>query len=439
MRNYPSIGIQIPDLLVPNSTVDLTKWAVIACDQFTSQPEYWKKVREVVNHSPSTLNLILPEIFLNRPEESEIISSVNQNMRNYLQEKIILPAEGMVLVERTISTGTRHGVLLALDLEKYDYHKESTSLIRATEGTILERLPPRVKIRENAILELPHILVLIDDPERQIIEPLWELTSRFKPLYDFDLMLKSGHIKGYLVNNLELEKRMVEKLETFIQPNLFKEKYQLSASFPPLLFAIGDGNHSLATAKAVWEKKKAHLPSNHPLRYALVEIENIHDPGLKFEPIHRVLFGVNGNVETALKDFFPNLNIIRCKSFNDLKEQVETSTSKNHIIGMAQANFLSVLSISNPFSQLPAGSIQDFLDDFLNNKGASGIDYIHGDDAFLSISQQSSNIGFYLPAMQKNELFRTVILEGALPRKTFSMGEATDKRFYLECRQIQDF
>jgi hypothetical protein len=439
MRNYPSIGIQIPDLLVPNSAIDLTKWAVIACDQFTSQPEYWKKVRDTVNHSPSTLNLILPEISLNKPEEPEIISAINQNMRDYIWEKTIIPIEGLILVERTISTGTRHGVLLALDLEKYDYNKGSSSLIRTTEGTILERLPPRVRIRENAILELPHILVLIDDPKKQVIEPLWNLTSSAKLLYDFDLMLGSGHIKGYLINDQKIEKQIVEKLETLIHPSFFKDRYQLPDNRPPLLFAMGDGNHSLATAKAVWEKKKTYLPPNHPLRYALVEVENIHDPGLKFEPIHRVLFGVNRNIETALKDFFPKLNVTHCNSFDELKEMVEKSNSDKQIIGMAQKDSYTALSISDPTNQLPVGTIQDFLDIFLEKKGAGGIDYIHGDDAFLSISQESGNIGFYLAAMQKNEFFRTVILEGALPRKTFSMGEATDKRFYLECRQIQDF
>lgn len=438
MRNYPSVGIQIPDLLIPNPKIDLTKWAVIACDQFTSQPEYWVKVRDYINHSPSTLNLILPEIFLGKPEEGNIISDIDQHMRDYINNEVVVPRQGMVIVERSISTGIRHGLLLALDLEKYDYRNNSESLIRATEGTILERLPPRVRIRENAILELPHILVLIDDPEKQIIEPLRDKIDDAELLYDFDLMFESGHLQGFLINDPDHEKNLVVKLEKIIQSELFKEKYQLNDERPPLLFAMGDGNHSLATAKAVWELKKANLPLNHPLRYALVEIENIHDPGLVFEPIHRLLKGTKGDLKGELAKYFKNSTIHPCSSFEGMKEKVKASKPDNHKIGLIEGNSFTIISIDHPASQLPTGSIQDFLDNFLKQKGALEIDYIHGDEAILSASKEPGNAGFYLPSLQKSELFRTVILEGALPRKTFSMGEAIDKRFYLECRQIQD-
>jgi hypothetical protein len=437
MRNYPTIGIQIPDLLIPNPSINLTKWSVIACDQFTSQPEYWSKVREIVKHSPSTLNLILPEAFLGKPEESSIISAINQTMRNYIKDKVIVPTEGMVLVERTTSTGSRHGLVLALDLEIYDYHKDSTSLIRATEGTILERLPPRVRIRENAILELPHILVLIDDPELQVIESIWEQKMNLTSLYDFDLMLESGHLRGYLINDPRIENEIVEKLKRFIQPEYFKSKYQLSNDPAPILFAMGDGNHSLATAKVVWEKKKAGLPENHPLRYALVEIANIHDSGLVFEPIHRVLFGIKENILAEFATFFGQINVTECKSFLEMQSLVKNSDMQQHVIGLIKNNYFGILTIEKPTGHLPVGSIQAFLDDFMARIGTDGIDFIHGDEALLDISQKPGNFGFFLPAMQKNDLFKTVILEGALPRKTFSMGEARDKRFYLECRRIQ--
>ena len=437
MRNYSSIGIQTPDVLIPKPGIDLQKWSVIACDQFTSQPDYWEKVRATVGNSPSSLNLILPEVFLGKPVEKDIITSINQNMQNYLQQEVLVPYEGMILVERTMSHGKRHGLILALDLEKYDYHKDSKSLIRATEGTILERLPPRMRIREDAFLELPHILVLIDDPEMEIIEPLWEKRNAYPCIYDFDLMLSSGHLQGYLIDDLAIEKDLAGKIERFIQPDNFRKKYQLTEDIPSLLFAVGDGNHSLATAKAVWEKKKAGLPSDHPLRYALVEIENIHDPGLYFEPIHRVLFDLKKDIKTALSRYFENIETVLCNTFSDMKNLVQSSKPDHHIIGIIENNLFKVISIQYPAHQLATGSIQSFLDDFIAKKGAEGIDYIHDDDAILAISQKSGNAGFYLPAMQKSELFKTVIMEGVLPRKTFSMGEAIDKRFYLECRQIQ--
>lgn len=437
MRNYPFVGIQTPDVLIPKPGVDLQKWSVIACDQFTSQPDYWEKVKTTVGDSPSSLNLILPEVFLGKPAEKDIIASINQNMRNYLQQEVLVPFEGMILVERAMSHGKRHGLILALDLEKYDYHRDSESLIRATEGTILERLPPRMRIREDAILELPHILVLIDDPHMEIIEPLWEKRKAYPCIYDFDLMLSSGHLHGYLINDIESEKDLVGKLEQFIQPDNFRKKYQLTEEKSPLLFAVGDGNHSLATAKVVWEKKKADLPSDHPLRYALVEIENIHDPGLVFEPIHRVLFDLKQDIQTALSEYFEDIEIKLSNTFSEMKNQVQCSNPEDHILGLIENNLFKVISIQHPAHQLATGSIQSFLDDFIAKKGAEGIDYIHDDDAILAISRKSGNAGFYLPAMQKSELFKTVIMEGVLPRKTFSMGEAIDKRFYLECRQIQ--
>ena len=440
MRNYPSVGIQIPDILIPNETIDLSKWSVIACDQFTSQPDYWEKVRKIVGQTPSTLNLILPEVFLGKPEEQSLIASVRQTMQEYLENNTLIPLEGMVLVERTSSLGKRHGVLVALDLEKYDFEKGSSSIIRATEGTIIERLPPRIRIRENAILELPHILVLIDDPEKRIIEPLWKSISQSSKIYDFDLMLGSGHLQGYLINEIDIEKKMVDALDEFIQPAFFHKKYGLTDNEDVLLFAVGDGNHSLATAKAIWEKKKASLPADHPLRYALVEIENIHDPGLFFEPIHRILFGIKQNMIKALHNHYgEKARIEKCKTYQEMIRQVKESTSEKQIIGLIATDYFGILLIDLPQSNLPVGSLQVFLDSFLSKGFAESIDYIHGTDSLFEVGQKPGNFGFYLPAMDKNELFKTVILDGALPRKTFSMGEAKDKRFYLECRKIQGF
>lgn len=439
MRNYQSVGIQIPDIFLPNENIDLSKWSVIACDQFTSQPEYWDEVREFVNQSPSTLNLILPEVYLGKLDEKVLVDKIRQSMRDYLEKKIIKPLEGMILIERISTAGIRHGLLIALDLEKYDFNKGSSSLIRATEDTIIDRLPPRIRIRENAILELPHILVLIDDPGKTIIEPLLNKISNFPRIYDFDLMLGSGHLKGYLVNNVNIEMKMIKALEKFTQPDHFQKKYGLTKNEEILLFAVGDGNHSLATAKAVWEKKKATLPTDHPLRYALVEIENIHDPGLSFEAIHRVLFGIKQNIIEALQNYFGNkFNLTPYQSYQEMKLKVEKSSFEKQIIGLITSNFYAILNIDHPSSNLAVGTLQEFLDAFLSRGGAEGIDYIHGADTLLKISQKPDNFGFYLPMIDKNQLFRTVILEGSLTRKTFSMGEAKDKRFYLESRKIQE-
>ncbi len=303
MKIIPDLGIQIPQVYLPKPGTDLTKWAVIACDQFTSQPEYWNDVEKIVGAAPSTLNLTFPEVYLEKPGGEERIRNIQSCMHKYMDEGILQPYDGLVYVERTVAGKTRKGVVLCLDLEAYDYNKGSSSLIRATEGTIVDRLPPRMKIREGALLELPHILVLIDDPNRTVIEPLSAAKSKLEKLYDFDLMLKSGHLAGYAVNE-EFENQVVEALRGLANPETFSAKYGIDKNQPVLLFAMGDGNHSLATAKAIWEKMKPQVGMDHPSRYALVEIENVHDEGLEFEPIHRVLFGLKKDLFAELEKTF---------------------------------------------------------------------------------------------------------------------------------------
>ena len=437
MRNYPTIGIQIPDLLLPDATIEKTKWSVIACDQFTSQIDYWDDVKRIVNDSPSTLHLILPEVYLGKPEELKIVDESHQIMREYVTNGTLKWTEGMVFVERTTSIGKRYGLILALDLEKYDFRKGSKSLIRATEGTILERLPPRIRIRENATLELPHILVLMDDPGRSVIEPLKDKISFLPMLYDFDLMLDSGHLRGFLLNDPFLENQIISAISNLLSSQISDNT--TSQSNEPLLFAVGDGNHSLATAKSVWEMKKAQLGMDHPLRYALVEIENIHDEGLVFEPIHRVLFNVDQDVLKALDSYFTDSIEISTYNFSaKVIDQVKQNKGERQLIGLLKEGYQATLLIKKPSSNLAVGSLQGFLDYFLPNNKSINIDYVHGTEAFLEICQQKNNFGFFLPSMEKTDLFKTVILDGALPRKTFSMGEAKDKRFYLECRKIQD-
>jgi hypothetical protein len=437
MKTYASIGVQVPQVYLPHPGIDLSKWAVIACDQYTSQPEYWKKVEENVGDAPSTLNLVFPEVYLEKPGAEERIQRIQQTMQDYLAEGLLVPYEGMVYVERQVAGKLRKGLVLALDLEQYDYNKGSQSLIRATEGTIIERLPPRIRIRQGAKLELPHILVLIDDPERTVIEPVGKDKAHLKKLYDFELMAGSGHLEGYLLDDPSLEAGAIGALENLANPQAFASKYGVGADQSVLLFAMGDGNHSLATARAIWEKNKAQVGMDHPSRYALVEIENVHDKGLEFAPIHRALFGLKQDIFSAMKAYYQaGYSFMPCADQPEMIARVSLTTGTPQAIGVISPQGFGVLYIANPSSNLPVGTLQSFLDGFLKAGGAEKIDYVHGEEVVCSLGIQPGNIGFYLPGMDKSDLFKTVILDGALPRKTFSMGEAHEKRFYMECRKI---
>jgi hypothetical protein len=437
MKNIPDLGIQIPQVYLPKPGTDLTKWAVIACDQFTSQPEYWNEVEKIVGDAPSTLNLTFPEVYLEQPGGGERIHNIQSSMRKYMEEGILQPHDGLIYVERTVDGKTRKGIVLALDLEAYDYNKGSSSLIRATEGTIVDRLPPRIKIRQGATIELPHILVLIDDPHRTVIEPLGAAKSQLKELYDFDLMFDSGHLAGYGMNE-KFERQVVEALRGLGKPETFTDKYGIDKDQPVLLFAMGDGNHSLATAKAIWEKIKPQVGMEHPARYALVEIENVHDEGLEFEPIHRVLFGLKKDLFAELeKTFGVNFKYRPVAGAEEMVEAVDSAQGARQVVGLVGGGKpFGVIEIANPASNLPVGTLQSFLDVFLKEGGAEKIDYVHGEDVTVKLGSQPGNAGFYLPGMSKSDLFKTVILDGALPRKTFSMGEAREKRFYMEARKI---
>jgi hypothetical protein len=437
MKIIPELGIQIPQIYLPKQGADLTKWAVIACDQFTSQPEYWNEVEKIVGGAPSTLNLTFPEVYLEQPGGEERIQNVQTSMRNYMEEGILQPHDGLVYVERSIAGKTRKGIVLCLDLEAYDYNKGSSSLIRATEGTIVDRLPPRIKIREGATIELPHILVLIDDPDRTVIEPLAAAKNRLEKLYDFDLMFDSGHLSGYAVNE-ELENKVVDALRGLANPETFAAKYEIGNDEPVLLFAMGDGNHSLATAKAIWEKVKPQVGMDHPARYALVEIENVHDEGLEFEPIHRVLFGLKKDLFAELETYFgANFSYKPVASAEEMVRAVDNASGEKQAIGLVGGGkAFGVIEIADPSSNLPVGTIQPFIDAFLKAGGAEKVDYVHGKDVTVKLGTQPGNAGIYLPGMDKSDLFKTVILDGALPRKTFSMGEAREKRFYMEARKI---
>ena len=409
------------NLLIPNENIDLTKWTVIACDQYTSNQEYWDNVEKIVGDNPSTLRLTLPEIYLEKEDEQERINKINNTMKEYLSTNVLKEyKDTMFYIERILANKkVRKGLIGVIDLEEYDFKEGSTSLIRATEKTIIERIPPRVKIRENASLELPHIMLLIDNEEKDIIDDID--SSKLDKIYDFDLMNDSGHIVGYQLPENEIN-RIFNCLEECLDKELFNKKYQ-TENKDVLLFAVGDGNHSLATAKTIYEQLKETLSEdeylNHPSRYALVEIVNLHSESLDFEPIHRVVFNVD--VENILKEL---------NSYYDLN-----TTGEGQKFKVITSNEEKTYYISNPKSNLSVGSIQVFLDEYLKDK-SSKVDYIHEEEAVTKLIE-NDNIGFIFDTISKNDLFKTVILEGTLPRKTFSMGISNDKRFYLESRKIK--
>ena len=445
MTRYANdIGVLVPEVLLPPKTADFSKWAVVACDQFTSQPEYWEEAERLTEGAPTTLHMILPEAYLGKPGEEKRIQSAKDCMVQYLQEGVLeRKPQGFMLVQRTALGKSRVGLVMALDLERYDYTKGSTTLIRATEGTIVDRIPPRLRIRSGAKLELPHILVLIDDPNRTVIEPLMKKAAQLELLYDTELMQGGGHITGRLVDGETDINGVLDALTALTDKEAFAEKY--GADRAPLLFAMGDGNHSFATAKAAWEQIKATLPEseweNHPARYALVEVENVHDAGIVFEPIHRVLFGVTPEacirrLAELLTEQNSGCSIIGCADQEAVEQALSEEANGAHKLPFYYGDACGVLVIETPVQQLPVGTLQAAIDAYLKETKGAEVDYIHGDSVVLELAKKPDAVGFLLPAMEKSALFKTVVYDGALPRKTFSMGEACEKRYYMECRSI---
>ena len=440
------VGFRIPQLCLPRADLDLAKWAVVACDQYTSEPDYWRAAATLVGDAPSTLQLIFPEVYLGSADAPERILGIQQAMQRYLADGLLRDHAGAVYVERTVHGRTRRGLMLELDLEHYDFSPSSTSLIRPTEGTIVERLAPRIEVRRDAELELPHILVLIDDPTHSVIEPIGaaidaEPDSQTK-LYETELMQGGGHLAGWAVDAACAE-RAVQALMALANPQTFAQRYAVPAGTPPMLFAVGDGNHSLATAKSIWDSVKARVGLAHPSRYALVEVENIHDLALAFEPIHRLLFGVaadeGADIRQALaKTFGSRLTCTDVPSAQAMRERVQAASPACHAAGLIGpgARF-SVVEVAQPTSTLAIGSFQPFIDDFVEQGGAASIDYVHGDDVLERLAMTDGHIGIHLATVAKGDLLRMVVREGPLPRKPFSMGEAQEKRFYVEARRIK--
>ena len=385
--------LQPADILLPKKGFE--QWSVVACDQFTSQPEYWQQVEEFVGDAPSTLRITLPEAYLEDRKE-ERIAAVNQTMEDYVANGVFEEHKNaMILVHRTTVSGTRKGLLGIIDLNEYDYRKGSNALIRATEETVLERIPPRVQIRKDASLELPHVLLMMDDPDGNVIDAL-------ATAYDFELMQKGGHLTGYFI-----PKALQQKVQAALN-NL------LAGQDDPMMFVVGDGNHSLATAKEC-----AALNDSPAARYALVEVVNIHDPSIQFEPIYRVLFNVNKDHLLAY-----------------LQEKVGAADGDGHPYTVVDAAGESILWLSKT-AELPVGTLQPVLDAYLKENPEVKIDYIHGDDTVHALCKQENTLGFIFEGMTKEQLFPAVSADGSLPRKTFSMGHAEEKRYYTEARKIK--
>ena len=404
------------NILLPQN-VDLERWSVIACDQFTSDPAYWQRVRATAGDGPSTIHLILPEAELGSNQEAETVKAINAAMEQYLKDDVFaVYSNAYVYIERTLADGSvRPGLLGAVDLEEYDYHPGSTSAVRATEKTVLERIPPRQRVRKDAAIELPHVLMLCDDDQKTLVEPIGAIKDTLPKLYDFQLMEQGGRIQGWLVTGQAAQD--FDARFTAFSATVHEKYTDLGGS---ILLAVGDGNHSLATAKSCYETLKAQNPgvdlSGHPARYSLVELENIHDDSLVFAPIHRIVTGVDAE-----------------KLLGDLASVcAEGGYEVQWVIG----DKFGTVCLDKARGELAVAVLQEFLDQWLSEHEGE-IDYIHGDDEVRALAQQPDAIGFLLPSMEKHQLFRGVISGGALPRKTFSMGHAREKRYYLEGRKIK--
>jgi len=404
------------DILIPRNA-DMTAWSVVACDQFTSEPEYWARAEALVGDKPSTLRLMLPEAYLGKPQAEDSTARINAAMRRYLDGGLFWTLENSyVYVERTISDGrVRRGLVGALDLEEYDWSPASASPIRATEGTVEDRLPPRVKVRQDAPLEMPHIMVFIDDADNAVMDA----AQGGEKLYDFDLMLGGGHLAGYRVPD---NARVDAAVDALSDPAALAAKYGLAGK-APAIFAMGDGNHSLATAKKCWEALKPALTparrETHPARFALVELVNIHDPAISFEPIHKVLF------DTDNRDF-----IAAAKLY------FHGAEGEGHVIRLLAGGAEATLSLAGFSIGELIGECERFCQRYLKINGGR-IDYVHGDGEAASLASGLGCAGILLPRMEKSELFPSVIQTGPFPKKSFSIGLGPDKRYYLECRKIR--
>ena len=418
------------DILLPAAGVPLDPWACIAVDQFTSQPEYWQRAEHLADGKPSTLHIVLPEAYLGTPQEAERLESIRRTMEEYRKSVLTRKVHGYVYVERTQMDGTvRQGLVGAVDLDSYDYAKGSKPAIRPSESTVVERIPPRLKVRRGATLETPHVMMLADDADCTLIEPIGLMKNQLPPLYDGELMLGGGHLRGWAVEDPALIAQIDSALAALADPAAFARRWPAAKGQQPMVLAVGDGNHSLATAKAYWEELKPTLSEEqrrtHPARWCLAEVCNVHSPAIEIEPIHRVVFGVGAKELYAALDAWD-------------QQQGSSTTMSDQRLRLADAHGESAVALANPPAPLTVGSVEAFLADFLPAHPGVTVDYIHGESTALALASDPAKpaTAILLPDFAKADLFKGVVLGGVLPKKTFSMGHAEEKRYYLECRQI---
>jgi hypothetical protein len=441
-ERFNSLGLEIPDLLLPRKNIDLEKWAVIACDQFTQDRDYWEKAKVAACGAPSTLNLIFPEVFLSCGDEARRIANIHSAMKDYLEGGIFgAPLRGCVYLERdTPFHRGRRGLVMAVDLERYNWSGAARSLIRSTEGTVAERLPPRMDIRRGAPLEIPHVLLLIDDDTDSLLPALGERAKKNAPVYQTRLMMDSGGLNGWPLDDEEDLAFFATRLGQLADRALTRYGSGGESGEEPFLFAVGDGNHSLAAARGIWEEYKRSrktgggLPE-HPCRYALVEIENIYDQAIRFEPIHRIVFGMAFEEALSLLAELPDFSSRPAAGRAELVRLTTEAAAVNRF-GLVGGNRYALIETSAP--GLATASLQPLLDRAAARNTALAVDYIHGSEELFRLAGAPDRpaAGIMLPPMRKAELFETVARSGPLPRKSFSMGEAREKRFYLECRRL---
>ena len=420
-------------ILLPDASVPLGQWGCIACDQFTSDRDYWAKAEQAAAGGPSALRLILPEVYLGESDQQVRVDQIHKAMEQYDREVLTRAVDGFVYVERTLQSGrVRQGLVGRVDLEAYNYHLGSLPLVRPSEHTVEERIPPRMAVRRGARLETPHVMMLADDPDRLLIEPVGRQKEKLRPLYDGELMLGGGHVAGWAVEDPALIRQIEDAMEVLSSQETFLAKYPGAPNDRPMALAVGDGNHSLATAKAYWEELKKTLTpeeqKNHPARWCLAEVCNVRSDAVEIQPIHRVLF--NTSYETVL------LNLVTWSDENFAGIRFgEDFEQKLQLVGpLDQCH----LSFENPSAPLGVGTVDEFVEYFLDNHPEARVDYVHDEAAVRAFCAKEGAVGLLLPAMHKADLFRGVVLGGVLPRKTFSLGHAEEKRYYLECRRIAE-
>ncbi len=420
------------EILLPKESVDLQKWAALACDQFTSQPEYWQEAEEFVGSAPSMLKLMLPEVYLEKPDTDARIEAIYDEMDKALEDTLLQKINGYIYVERTMENGAiRQGLVGCVDLEAYSYEKGAQCNIRPSENTVIERIPPRLAVRRKASIESPHILMLIDDVKESVIEPFSAKKDGLKKVYDVDLMLEGGLLRGWAIEDEADYKAIDTALQSLLDSDAFYGRYEgVTTACEPFCMAVGDGNHSLASAKALWEEIKPTISkeeqATHPARFCLLELENIQSPAIEVESIHRVIFNEGyEEIKAAAKAYAEQKGLALVEG--EAEGQTFVAVSKEG---------RKTFTITKPEHPLPAGSFEAFYAEFAKTHPNAEVDYVHGEDAVQELVEKKEATGVLLPEFNKSDLFRGVALGGVLPKKTFSMGHAREKRYYMECRKI---